>query len=502
MSNLTKIAKEGGVTLVGSVLGRSLGFLYIAAITRLVSPNVYGTFTLGLSLVMFSRSIFDLSMHRALDYFLPQYLQNNNHEKAGAMLKLVVLIGVTTTSVAAIFLSQSASVFVELFNEKDLLIILPTLALILPLESLLKILESVFKSMKILKYRTYIKDIIKPTMRILFSVSLVFLGMSFFALVIGHIVALIAALSAGFIFLYRRANWFRSGAISAVQVRPVVSYTIPLVFAGVIYSLVGYIDQFFIGYFLDSSDVAFYQVAFMLAANTLIILRSVTPIFKPTVAGIQNNSSELSTVFKKSTRWITLLTLPIVVTLLVAPELYLSVFFSSEYVVAGSALTALLIGYLINSASGPGGMMLEGLGYTRISLINTSILIIVNTILNILLIPAVGILGAGIATGLALTTISFARLSEIYLIRGIHPYNRDYMKLWVSIFPAAFIGVLIPTFTTTIISSILIPIVVSACYVIALVFISGFTQEDYKVAREIDKMLGTSILGKVVSRGL
>ncbi|TKX52933.1 flippase, partial [Halorubrum sp. SP3] len=63
------------------------------------------------------------------------------------------------------------------------------------------------------------------------------------------------------IFIYR-VEWIRESEVESVSNRALLSYSLPLVLAGVIYSLVGQIDYFIIGYFLGSAEVGQYQVGF------------------------------------------------------------------------------------------------------------------------------------------------------------------------------------------------------------------------------------------------
>ncbi|SFS53849.1 flippase [Halostagnicola kamekurae] len=500
--SFSKIVKESGITFAGSIVGRTLGFLYIAVVTRLVSPGVYGTFTLALSIVMLLRGISDLSIHRAIDYFLPQYLQNGKEQKADNTLRIGILLTLSTTGATAILVVVTSFQFSHIFDDPMLSTVLPFLAIVIPLATLLKFLESIFKGMRILKHRSYIKDFIKPITRLSITTFLLLLGAGIYGLIIGHIAGLAVAITFGSFLFIRDSNWFGSGSFRGGQIRPILSYTFPLVFAGVIYAVVGYVDYFFIGYFLTSSEVAYYQVVFTLAANTLIILKSVAPVFKPTVAGLQNDMIELSVVFKNSTRWVTMFTLPIIATLAVAPDLYISTLFSAEYAVASGAFLALLIGYLFTVSFGLEGMMLEGLGHTRLTLFNTIILIVINGILNYVFIPKFGILGAGMATATGLSITGAAGMIEIYLLYRIHPYSVDWVKVTVGIVPATLVGAYMSSFNTNdILLFVIVPSAITLCYFLILVLINGFTKDDLKMAERADKRLNTGIIKRLVSFG-
>ncbi|WP_049979577.1 oligosaccharide flippase family protein [Halolamina rubra] len=500
---ITEIAKQGGITFFGTFLGRILGFGFIAVVTRLIVPDVYGSFTLALSIVMFCQGLADLNLHRALDYFIPQYLQDGETEYASGTLVFIFFTTLLTTSFAAVLVVVAAPSLSAVFGDPALATILPTLALVIPLSAVSSLLQSSFTAMKTLKYRVYIKDLAFPLVKLVGLIVFVFLGLHMFALVFSQLLGLAVAVGVGGIFLLQRADWLEPNLSQSASPRRIISYSLPLLFAGVVYSIVGRIDYFVIGYFRKSSDVAYYQVAYTLAINVLIVLNSLTPIFKPTVVEAQEETELLAKRYKLVTRWITLFTLPIVATIVVAPDTYLTVFFTERYSVASTALVALSIGYLFNSSFGPEGMMLEGLGYTRLTFLNTLVLVGVNAALDILLVPRFGIVGAGIATGTALTLAGVAGIVEVYYFRGIHPYSVAWLKLWLGIIPAAIAGILVPiSDAPLVLVAVALPIVIGISYLCVLLLIRAFTEKDRQIAGQVDAKLGYPLVERIIARGV
>ncbi|TKX52402.1 polysaccharide biosynthesis protein, partial [Halorubrum sp. SP3] len=214
------------------------------------------------------------------------------------------------------------------------------------------------------------------------------------------------------------------------------------------------------------------------ASNLLIALRAITPIFKPIVAENMSNNTLLQNRFTLTTRWVTILTIPPTLTLVLAPETYLSLLFTEQYTAAATAVVALSIGYLLNAAFGPEGMMLEGLGHTRLTLLNTVVLVGVNGTLDALLVPTLGILGAGIATGTALTVAGMAGVIEIYYLRGIHSFSRGLVRVWTAALLPLLVGIVIVTNTGGLVLVISLPILVVFSFVVGLRLIGGFTSED------------------------
>jgi O-antigen/teichoic acid export membrane protein len=499
-SGASTLATQGSITFLGNILGKALGFLFVAVATRLVKPSEYGAFTLSLSIVLFAQGFASLNIYRSVDYFVPQFLADAEYGKAKRALQNVFSIGILSSILGAIILFVLIGDLQTIFNEPQIGEILPYLVLLIPLQTTLRTLVACFNSIKKMKYRVAVRNLLNPLVRTLGAVGLVLAGAGVLGLVGGYLLGVAVAVTFGFLFFFHEAEWIRSAKSESISNYSLLSYSLPLVFAGVIYSLIGQIDYFVIGYFLDSSDVGQYRVAYLLAGNLLIVLRAITPIFKPMIAEDQSNNSLLENRYRLATRWTTMLTLPLVVTLVAAPDAYLSLLFTPEYSVAGMTVVALSIGYMLNASVGPEGMMLEGLGRTRLTLFNTLVLIGINALLNILLVPRFGILGAGVATGVALAAAGIIGVLEIYLLYSVFPFQRHLFLTWVAILPPiVFAYVLISLEFGELLTAFLLPLTVSIIYTFVLRGIGAFTHQDAEVAMKFDEYLGYSIFESIVS---
>jgi len=499
-SGVFTLATQGSITFVGNILGKVLGFAFVAVATRLVTPSEYGVFTLGVSIVLFVQGFASLNIYRSVDYFVPQYLDDSSYGQAKKTLQNAFSIGCITSILGAIVLFLAREQLATLFNEPRVATVLPFLVLLIPLQTVFRTLITSFNSIKKMKYRVLMKDLLNPLIRTLGAIVLVTAGAGLLGLVGGYLLGVALAVVCGLAFLIYEADWVRSAKASPISNRSLVSYSLPLVLAGVIYSLVGQIDYFVIGYFLNSAEVGQYRVAYLLAVNLLIVLTAITPVFKPVVAENQSNTSLLKSRYQLATRWITMLTIPIALTLILAPGIYLSLLFTEEYTAASAALVALTAGYLLNASFGPEGMVLEGLGHTRLTLINTFVLVGINGILDILLVPQLGILGAGIATGTALAAAGLVGVVEIYILRSITPLSWKLLRVWIAAILPYTVGWLILSLEMgNIETAIILPIGIIVGYVPGLRVTKAFSNDDREIASQVDARLGYSILYPIVS---
>ena len=498
-SGASTLATQGGIGLLGNILGKSLGFLFVAVATRLTTPSVYGTFVLGLSIVMFVQGFTSLSIHRSLDYFVPKHLRDSNYGQAKKTLQNAFGIGITTSIIGAILLIVLRQRVSSLFEEPQLAPVLFLFALLIPIQTSNKLLLTTFNSVKKIKYRVLMKDIINPLTRTIAIIIFLSSGAGIVGLIGGHLLGIFIAILFGILFFLYELDWFRETTSQSISTQALIRYSLPLVLAGVIYSIVGQIDSFVIGYYLPSSEVGYYQVAYLLGGNLLIVLRGITPVFKPIVSEIRSDPAAIQSRFQLATRWVTMLSLPIAITIILAPKIYLSLFFTDEYTVASTALVILVFGYMLNAASGPEGMVLEGLGYTRLTLLNSIILIGINGTLNIIFVPRIGILGAAIGTASALTIAGFAGIVEIYVLETVHPYTTKLLRTYLAAcVPVASGWFVVSIFEMNILIGLILPVIIVAVYIPSLIITNGFTKEDQEMASKFDERIGYHIFSKII----
>ena len=111
---------------------------------------------------------------------------------------------------------------------------------------------------------------------------------------------------------------------------------------------------------------------------------------------------------------------------------------------------------------------------------------VINVILNAILIPKIGILGAAISTGMSIAIINTVKVFEVKFLLGIIPYNKEYFFILLNLLVICFSSFTTKLYWNNIVSVIIITIVNMGISV----FIS------YKFKRELDKI----IIDKIVTK--
>jgi len=481
------MASQSGITFGGSLISKAFGFLIVALITRLVSPGIYGLFVLATAVLHLTQVFASAGLHRAIDYFVPQYLDADEPGKARAVTLQVFGLLLVTSGTTALVLYVSADRLALFFGEPGLATALRYLALALPLLAMFNGLMASYSGLKRLKYRVYVRDVTRPTVRLFATAGLlVATGLGLLGIIGGYLIGLVLAISLGAVILLRQEP-LRGGQLSLTPFREILWYGLPLALAGVIFVVMGQVDNLIVGFFLASDDVGIYRVGYMLAGNLLIFFSSLAPIFKPLIAEERKNGDAVAERYRTATRWVLGLSLPLAAILVLGAEVYLSIVFTPQYTVASGVVLALVVGYIVSIlGGGPDGALLQGLGYSRLVFLNSAILLVGNVFFTALLVPQYGIIGAGLGTMAALSLSGAAALMEVYYYRRIHPFSWALGRVVLAWVPAFAAGWLVVTIVPDqFLIAIVLPVVVLGVYIVAGRAAGAVTPEDVRIAEAV-----------------
>ncbi len=174
---------------------------------------------------------------------------------------------------------------------------------------------------------------------------------------------------------------------------------LPFVFAGGMQMINREISVIFLGILQGPEDVGLFRVAQRGADLVPFGLIAVNMAIAPTVAELfaRGEKDRLQNMVRKSTWAIMGFALPVVLFLILGGKWLLPIVFGPEYAPAYILLVILCLGQLFNAAMGSVGLLLNMSGFERLIAWGGTIAALINTILNLFLIPLCGAVGASIA---------------------------------------------------------------------------------------------------------
>ena len=161
-----------------------------------------------------------------------------------------------------------------------------------------------------------------------------------------------------------------------------------------------------LGTLSNDECVGLYRVAQRGSQLIFFGLLAVNTSIAPTVSSLyhKQNMLLLKKVLSKSTKLLSIFSIPASLFLIASSKWLVPVVFGSDFVNAWLPLSILCFGQLFNSIIGPVGIVLNMTGNERITSKGVFISSILNIFLNAVLIPPMGVVGAAIASTISLIT--------------------------------------------------------------------------------------------------
>jgi O-antigen/teichoic acid export membrane protein len=143
-------------------------------------------------------------------------------------------------------------------------------------------------------------------------------------------------------------------------------------------------------------------------------------------------------------------------------------------------MAVLALGQTVNAATGPCGHMVTMAGRTDLVLGNSVAALVINIVLNLVLIPPYGIIGAGVAWGISIVAWNLIRLYQAWRVLHMHPFGPWVPRTAIAlgIFCAAAGAVRLTLATTPPFVQIVVGAVISTGALVAASVFTGIVRRD------------------------
>lgn len=428
------IAKGGTLVLLGSLFGKGLKFLAEVVLGRNLGPDGYGIYALGLSVLTILKHFSTLGLKTGVLRFGAGYFATNEHSKFRGLVKFslgVVVAGGLIVGLGLVLLGGYVARGV--FHDARLRSIFYLVGIGLPVYGAMWVVTEAIRAQKKMGVYTVLEHVGDPLLFLaLMAIGLLVGLTSSFALT-SFIISVGVVAIVGFLIV-SRSDPFQQGVESSTksfdyEPRRWLGYSAPLVIVGVSYMLLHETDRVMLGYFLGTESVGLYNAAARLAYLSEVFINSFAGIFSPLAAGFfdRREFASIRFLLVTTTRWTLILTLPLVGLLVIFPKFFLG-WFGSEYKVASFPLMFMAFAYLTSAGTGNTGALLQMIDRQNVEVINTIGAAVLNIVLNFLLIPVYGIMGAAIGTGVSIILIQAVKLIEVKIFLGFTPYELNFLK--------------------------------------------------------------------------
>lgn len=173
----------------------------------------------------------------------------------------------------------------------------------------------------------------------------------------------------------------------------------PFIIVGAMITIFFQIDAIMLSFMRNPQEVGWYSASYKLIEMLTAIPRVIAYALLPTLSILHTSStSAITPIYRKASKYLFIIALPICAYILFrAPEV-INLIFGSEYQKSIISLQVLILSTIFMFQSNLGETVLASINRWKLVVYAASISVITNIVLNLILIPIYGYIGAGIAT--------------------------------------------------------------------------------------------------------
>lgn len=490
VSDLLKITKGAGINLAGIVGGKGLFFLYTLFLVRVLKIDDLGLYFLGVTIVSFIAVLCNLGLNTGVTRFVSIYNSRGELDKlkgtvftSSIITVLVSIVGISGLLFSSDFLAT------RIFHKPQLAPVLTLLSLSIPFDSLRWNFLAATRGLKIMRYTAYVENIACVGLRFLFALLFI-LGfkLQLQGALLANILSSVCSAILAF-YCVRITDTITNKFLPILEAGKLLSFSTPMALSSLLGNLARQTDLIMIGLLLSKAEVGVYSVVVRVVVLAEITFTAFVPIFNPFVSELYEKGEieALSSLLRTVIRWNVIISFPIFLALIFLPGPFLHLF-KLNHPQASACLSLLAIARFLSSASSLPNSVIFMSGRSNITFLNNATVLTTNVVLNYLLIPKYGILGAALATGITLALISLVRVLEVYFVVNVHPYDPMLVRpiavgtslILVTVFSLHYL------FSSNI---LIIPLALAfffVCYCL-LIWRFGLNDQDISILREIKK---------------
>lgn len=476
MNIVRTVAKNSGASLLTQVSTPASSFLLVFFMARLLGVSGVGTFSAALSIVY----IFEAFTSLGFQYFITKEVAQDK-SKADKLLINASFIG----SIFAILMAGIMCLVINLItNATDTIHSVYVLSIALVPSTLALVCQSISRGFEKLEHIA-IATVAGNVFRVLFGLFVLFRGCSLIYLMV---VILGSCCLVFFISLYLALQCVSKDLgkilkIDLVFCKWIIGATPIFALIFVFATIRQNIDVLILTKMMGEREVGFYSAAYKLVSIVGLGISFYIMAIQPVIFKLFKSSLEKFEILcSESIRYFFILILPIIAGTTILRDKFVLLIFGAQFLPSAYVLSILIWLVILTGFNQIYANALVASNGQKINLAGNIIGMICNIFLNLLLIPKLSFVGAGIASIIS----SLVVLVYQHNFVSKHVFKVNYFNLAKKPFIATVLmGVI--TFLLKDINLVFVIVVSLIGYVISLVVLKTFSERDANLIRQLWK---------------
>jgi len=434
--SVNRIVIGSGVIFAGTISGLLLNILIKGVLTRNLSQTDFGTYSLALTVISLTGAIATLGLHEGVPRYIAYFRGKKEDHKIQEIVVSGLLMGLVA-GVVAMFLSPivferaAAGMF---DTQENIASIVRIMIFAIPLTIFLNIAIAIYRGFDRTNVNMYFYDVIRPVSLWVFVSIAVLAGVSLHTFVIADLLSMVFTFGLMVVYFIKNPPFKPELKIRFSEpTKQLVKYSFPLLISATLLNLMTWTDTIMLGYFKSSQVVGIYSAVYPLVSFLTIIITSMGFVYIPVASRIWGEGRQdiLESLYKIVTKWCFVLSFPAFVLMFVYPEAVLTMLYGEEYAIGSTVLRVLALGFITNSYFGFNYHTLMAVGDSGFLMKCSTASALINVVLNFVLIPDYGMIGAAAASSVSFASIELLMTLRTWRTHGMHPFTMAYKKFTV-----------------------------------------------------------------------
>lgn len=450
-----KLIKQFFSFSLGGYISLLIGFISLPFITRLISPEQYGIFSI-FTLILNLKIIF---LMLGLDQGFVRYFYEIENKKALFLkcLKYPLYFFILTLPLVIIF-QEKISYFIFQKNDVKMLIILEVSILLTIINNFT--LLTVRMSQKGLQYS--LLQIFNQLLNFVFVILFYrILGDSYSVLIISYFLSLVLVVGASLYFI--KSIFFKEKKTN-IDTNALLKYSYPFILTFSLSWIFQSSDKIAIKMFSNFTELGLYSTALTVIKLFNVIQTGFTTFWVPVAYEKYSKDPNNKEFFNLFFNYISLIMFFMAIIVLMGKDL-ITLFLGEKYKVASSIIPCLVFMPVMYTISETTVLGINFSKKTKLHIIISLIVSIFNIIGNMILVPKFNAVGAAISTGIAYILFFTLRTS---IAKNLINYNFNLKRIYIISF-LLFLYTLLLSFHNNILHSFLIGIFLLGILIISYV---------------------------------
>ena len=476
MRSLGILIKNTSALMFAEYFGMGMNFILTIFLARYFGAEGFGIFITAMTFFFFGSIVTDFGIETV-------FVRNVSRNKSD--LPLYYVNGLFLTVLTALISWIGIAIVVTFLGYnlylKTVILIASSTLFFSAFTTISTATIKALERMELISIVTVISGIVYS----IIAIFMVVLGYGIVEIILWGIIVEILKGIALFLFVKKIRNTAFSWKIRLMFCFNIVKQSAPLGILRSLNVITNKVDILMLSAMIGNASVGFYAVAVKIVNFLIVPVTSFNNAFLPHFsAKLSTSKDDISRIFNEIVRVLIILSLPIAILISTIAENIIGIFFGQSFVDNGSpvVLQILIWSFFFDVISGPSGVSIISIEYRLIKFASYfSGLALLNVVLNIFLIPSLGIIGASISTLIC----SFARF--LILILLVYRLMGTEMKIFTffikpAICAALFYLIILALKDQNIVLGITSGIVV---YFIGLFMLKALTTEDITLIRKL-----------------